>query len=56
MGKVTGFLEYTRELPGRRPTAERVNDYFEIYQPFPEQAVQTQAARFTALSVQGNDR
>src|SRR5919112_932332 len=45
MGKVTGFLEYTRELPSRRPTAERVNDYFEIYQPFPEPAVQTQAAR-----------
>jgi glutamate synthase (NADPH/NADH) small chain len=45
MGKVTGFLEYTRELPQRRPVTERVNDYFEIYQPFPEKAVQTQAAR-----------
>ncbi|HYP05374.1 MAG TPA: glutamate synthase subunit beta [Bryobacteraceae bacterium] len=45
MGKVTGFLEYTREMPSRRPVAERVNDYFEIYQPFPAQAVQTQAAR-----------
>jgi glutamate synthase (NADPH/NADH) small chain len=45
MGKVTGFLEYGRELPQRRPVTERVNDYFEIYQPFPEQAVQTQAAR-----------
>jgi glutamate synthase (NADPH/NADH) small chain len=45
MGKVTGFMEYTRELPGRRPVAERVNDYFEIYQPFPEPAVQNQAAR-----------
>src|SRR5688572_1077088 len=45
MGKVTGFLEYTRELPGRRPVTERVNDYFEIYQPFPEPALQTQAAR-----------
>jgi glutamate synthase (NADPH) small chain len=45
MGKVTGFLEYTRELPSRRPTAERINDYFEIYQPFPESAVRNQAAR-----------
>jgi glutamate synthase (NADPH/NADH) small chain len=45
MGKVTGFLEYDRELPQRRPVAERVNDYFEIYQPFPKTAVQTQAAR-----------
>jgi glutamate synthase (NADPH/NADH) small chain len=45
MGKVTGFIEFTRELPQRRPTTERVNDYFEIYKPFPEEAVQTQAAR-----------
>ena len=45
MGKVTGFLEYSRELPSRRSVQERVNDYFEIYQPFPEQAVQKQAAR-----------
>jgi glutamate synthase (NADPH/NADH) small chain len=45
MGKVTGFLEYTRELPKRRPVAERINDYFEVYQPFPEENVQTQGAR-----------
>ncbi len=45
MGKVTGFLEYTRELPQRRPVSERVNDWFEIYQPFPEEKVQTQGAR-----------
>jgi glutamate synthase (NADPH/NADH) small chain len=32
-------------MPQRRPTTERVNDYFEIYQPFPKSAVQTQAAR-----------
>ena len=30
MGKVTGFLEYQRETPTRRPVAERVNDYFRI--------------------------
>jgi glutamate synthase (NADPH/NADH) small chain len=45
MGKVTGFKEYTRELPVRRPVDERVNDYFEVYQPFGEEKVRTQAAR-----------
>ncbi len=45
MGKVTGFLEYTRELPKRRPPAQRINDWFEIYQPFPLESVQTQGAR-----------
>ncbi|HEY1342993.1 MAG TPA: glutamate synthase subunit beta [Bryobacteraceae bacterium] len=45
MGKVTGFIEYTRELPQRRPPAERIRDWFEIYEPFPEQNVRTQGAR-----------
>ncbi len=45
MGKVTGFLEYTRELPERRPVTERVNDWFEVYKPFPDEKVQTQGAR-----------
>src|SRR5580692_10877069 len=45
MGKVTGFLEYTREVPGRRPAAERIKDWFEIYQPFPEESIRTQGAR-----------
>lgn len=45
MGKVTGFKEYSRETPTRRPVAERVNDYFEVYQPFPDESVRTQAAR-----------
>jgi glutamate synthase (NADPH/NADH) small chain len=45
MGKVTGFIEYTREAPTRRPVAERINDYFEIYQPFPESKVRDQGAR-----------
>jgi glutamate synthase (NADPH/NADH) small chain len=45
MGKVTGFMEYTRELPQRRSVAERVNDWFEIYQPFPNEKVQLQGAR-----------
>ncbi len=45
MGKPTGFLEYTRELPPRRPVLERVNDWFEVYQDFPTHKVQYQAAR-----------
>lgn len=45
MGKVTGFMEIAREVPQRRPVAERVNDWFEIYQPFPAEKVQAQGAR-----------
>ena len=45
MGKVTGFKEFTRELPIRRPVEERINDYFEVYYQFPEDKVRTQAAR-----------
>ena len=45
MGKITGFLEHTREVPGRRPPAERIKDWFEIYQPFPEENIRTQGAR-----------
>ena len=45
MGKVTGFLEYQRELPTRRPVDERVHDWFEIYQDFPEDRVRNQGAR-----------
>jgi glutamate synthase (NADPH) small chain len=45
MGKPTGFMEFTRELPQRRPVSERVNDWFEIYYAFPEERVRTQGAR-----------
>lgn len=45
MGKVTGFLDYVRETPTRRPVLERVNDWFEVYQDFPEEKVRTQGAR-----------
>ena len=45
MCKVTGFKEFTREMPVRRPVEERVNDYFEVYYLFPEEKVRTQAAR-----------
>ena len=45
MGKVTGFLEYERETPTRRPVEERIHDWFEIYQDFSLEKVQTQGAR-----------
>ena len=45
MGKVTGFMEYARETPERRPVPERVNDYLEVYKQFPEEKVTTQSAR-----------
>ena len=45
MGKLTGFLEYTREAPPRRPVTERINDWFEVYHEFPDEKVKTQAAR-----------
>src|SRR5438094_7871850 len=45
MGKNTGFMEYTRELPQRRPVTERVNDFLEIYKPFPEDNIREQGAR-----------
>ena len=46
MGKATGFLEYKREVAARGVrVAERVNDWFEVYQPFPEEKLRTQGAR-----------
>jgi glutamate synthase (NADPH/NADH) small chain len=45
MGKVTGFLEYQREMPERRPVEERINDWFEVYQDFPLEKVRQQGAR-----------
>ena len=45
MGKVTGFLEIEREQPARRKVEERVKDWFEIYEPFPEEKQREQGAR-----------
>ena len=45
MGKPTGFMEFSRELPSRRPVAERVHDYLEVYNPFPEEKLKAQGAR-----------
>jgi glutamate synthase (NADPH/NADH) small chain len=45
MGKVTGFLEIEREQPTRRNADERIQDWFEIYEPFPEEKQRQQGAR-----------
>ncbi|MDQ3290481.1 MAG: glutamate synthase subunit beta [Bacteroidota bacterium] len=45
MGKPTGFMEFGRELPKKRDPKLRVNDYNELYEPFGEDKIQTQAAR-----------
>jgi glutamate synthase (NADPH/NADH) small chain len=45
MGKPTGFLEYTRELPKYKDPKERIHEYKEFYLEFPEEKTKTQAAR-----------
>jgi glutamate synthase (NADPH/NADH) small chain len=45
MGKLTGFMEYERVLPGSRDPKERVADWREFHDHLPEQALQEQGAR-----------
>ncbi len=45
MAKPTGFMEYRREAPARRPAAQRVRDWIEVYEDFPAQRLRDQAAR-----------
>ena len=45
MAKVTGFLEFTRELPGKRSPQERVNDYNEFVERYSDQKLNEQSAR-----------
>src|SRR5437867_2671497 len=45
MGKATGFMEFDRELPTDRSPLERVNDWQEFHDHFPEAKLQQQAAR-----------
>lgn len=45
MGKPTGFLEFTREQPAKRPAAERVHDYNEFVERFSDAELNHQAAR-----------
>ena len=45
MGKPTGFIDYLRELPADREPAERIKDWQEFHEHFPEQKLRDQGAR-----------
>jgi glutamate synthase (NADPH/NADH) small chain len=45
MGKPTGFLEFTRELPGKRPVEERRQHYREFVENYSDEKLNQQAAR-----------
>jgi glutamate synthase (NADPH) small chain len=45
MGKVTGFLEYTRELPSKRKPKERLGDYQEFIHRWDDQQLNEQSGR-----------
>jgi glutamate synthase (NADPH/NADH) small chain len=45
MGKPTGFIEFGRELPRRRPVPVRLRDWREVYEPFDDEATRHQGAR-----------
>ena len=45
MGKPTGFMESGRQPPERRPVAERLNDYRELYTRWPETTARQQGGR-----------
>jgi len=45
MGKPTGFKEFHREMPKRRPVELRILDWAEIYTEFPEEQLRRQGAR-----------
>ena len=45
MGKPTGFMEFTRELPGKKPVQDRIRNYNEFIERYPDQKLNQQAAR-----------
>ena len=45
MGKPTGFIEITRKKQPSRPVAERLQDWHEVYLPYPDEALRQQGAR-----------
>ena len=45
MGKPTGFLEFTRELPGKKPVQERLNNYNEFVERYSDEKLNQQASR-----------
>jgi glutamate synthase (NADPH/NADH) small chain len=45
MGAKDGFIQFKRETPVSRDPKDRIGDYREIYEPFPEDKLNHQAAR-----------
>ncbi len=45
MGKITGFIEFSREFPEKRPVQERLNDYNEFIQRYSDEKLNQQSAR-----------
>jgi glutamate synthase (NADPH/NADH) small chain len=45
VGKPTGFMEFDRSLPRRRPISVRLRDWREVYEPFGAEQTQEQGAR-----------
>jgi glutamate synthase (NADPH/NADH) small chain len=45
MGKPTGFLEFTRELPAKKPVQERLQHYHEFVNRFSDEKLNQQSAR-----------
>jgi len=45
MGKPTGFIEFTRKLPHKKPVTDRLKNYDEFVDRFPEEELTKQAAR-----------
>ncbi len=45
MGKITGFMEYDREVRGKLPVAERIKSFREFDIPLPEEHLKQQGGR-----------
>jgi len=45
MGKPTGFMEFTRQLPPDRAPAQRIGDWDEFHEHMPEKKLRSQGAR-----------
>ena len=45
MGKPTGFIEFTREMPAKRSVQERLNDYNEFIDKYAADKLNQQSAR-----------
>ena len=45
MGEIGGFIKHRRETPTRRPVPVRLRDWKEVYEPFADSSLKTQAGR-----------